>query len=153
MRRHVYTLLSDPILYQFEQRAITFPNYASRATERSYSATSQTWDRNRKPWELHGVQTKSRPSSKTPGKVLRPADVQKELIYLGDPLKLANHVFNLLRQDKFDDAELLVQTASKSFPCTVSWNHLINWQLSQGKVNGAIKSYNEVCHSTFPSGT
>jgi hypothetical protein len=153
MRRHVYSLLSDPILYQFEQRATTFPNYASRATKRSYSVTSQTWDRHRKPWELQGEQTKSRPSSKTPGKVLRPTDVQKELVYLGDPLKLANHVFNLLRQEKFDDAELLVWTASKSFPCTVSWNHLINWQLSQGKVNVAIKSYNEVCNSALPSGT
>jgi hypothetical protein len=153
MRRHVYTLLGDPILYQFEQRTTTFPKYASLATERSYSATSQTWNRRRKPWELHGGQTKSRPSSKPPGKVLRPADVQKELTYLGDPLKLANHVFNLLRQDKFDDAELLVRTASKSYPCTVSWNHLINWQLSQGKVNVAVKSYNEVCNSALPSGT
>jgi tetratricopeptide (TPR) repeat protein len=69
------------------------------------------------------------------------------LTYLGDPLKLADHVLHLLRQNRFDEAELLVQTASKRFPCTVSWNHLMDWQLSQGKVNTAIKTYNAVCSS------
>jgi hypothetical protein len=149
MRRHVRTLLGDPILYQFGQRNTIIPEYTSRAIERSYSATSQTWDRGRKPWERRPKQNKSRPSSKTTGKVLHPGAIRKELTYLGDPLKLADHVFHLVRQNKFDEAELLVQTASKSFPCTVSWNHLMDWQLSQGKVNVAIKTYNEVCNSVL----
>lgn len=134
MRRHVRTLLEDPVLYQFAQKNTIVPKHTSRAIERSYS-TSQTWDRRRKL------------SSKTPGKVLDAGAIRKELTYLGDPLKLADHIFHLLRQDRFDEAELLVQTASKSFPCTVSWNHLMNWQLSQGKVNSAIKTYNAVCSS------
>jgi hypothetical protein len=142
MRRHVCTLLGDPILYQFGQRNTIVPEYTSRAIERSYTATSQTWERRPK-------QDKSRPSSKTTGKVLRPGAIRKELTYLGDPLKLADHVFHLVRQNRFDEAELLVQTASKSFPCTVSWNHLMDWQLSQGKVNVAIKTYNEVCNSVL----
>ena len=28
---------------------------------------------------------------------------------------------------------------------TCSWNHLVNFQVSQGKLNAAIKTYNEVC--------
>jgi hypothetical protein len=131
MRRHVRTLLGDPILYQFGQRNTIIPEYTSRAIERSYSATE------------------TRPSSKTTGNVLHPGAIRKELTYLGDPLKLADHVFHLVRQNRFDEAELLVQTASKSFPCTVSWNHLMDWQLSQGKVSVAIKTYNEVCNSVL----
>jgi pentatricopeptide repeat protein len=38
-----------------------------------------------------------------------------------------------------------VRAASKTIKCTVSWNHLIDWQLSKGKINGAIRIYNEVC--------
>jgi hypothetical protein len=146
MRRHLHTLLGDHILYQFGQRNTIVPKYALRATERNYSATSQIWDRGRKPVERRLRQNRFGPSSKTPGKLLDPAAIRKELIYLGDPLKLADHVFHLLKQDRFDEAELLVQTASKSFPCTVSWNHLVDWQLSHGKVNVAIKTYNEVCN-------
>jgi hypothetical protein len=153
MRRHVFTFLGDSILYQAEQRTTDFLKYASPANQRSYSATSQTWDRRRKPWEAHGKKKQLPPSAKTPHKLLRLGDVRKELDYLRDPLKLANHVLNLLRQDRFDEAELLVQTASKSFPCTVSWNHLIDWELSKGKVNVAIKTYNEVCKYALPSGT
>lgn len=149
MRRHGRTLLDDSIFYQFGQASTILPKHASRPIERSYSATARTWDQRRKPWEQRGEQNKSRPSSKTTERVLRPADIQKELTYLGDPLKLASHVLALLRQGKSDEVELLVRTASKSFPCTVSWNHLIDWQLSQGKVNVAVKTYNEVCDPIF----
>lgn len=142
MRRHVRTLLGDPILHQFRRRNKIVPEYTSRAVERSYSSTSQTWEQDVK-------QNKSPPSSKTPGKVLNPGAIRKELTYLGDPLKLADHVFHLLRQDKFHEAELLVQTASKSLSCTVSWNHLMDWQLSQGKINTAIKTYNAVRGSSL----
>lgn len=64
--------------------------------------------------------------------------------YLKDPLKLADTVREYLRDDKFDEALALTQFASKDVQCTVSWNHLINWQLTKGKVRGALKSYNEV---------
>jgi hypothetical protein len=101
-------------------------------------------DQSQKPRER--VVKKGSPQlSKTPGKILDPGAIRKELTYLGDPLKLADHVFQLLRQDRFDEAKLLVQAASKSLPCTVSWNHLMDWQLSRGKVNSAIKTYNAVC--------
>ena len=145
MRRHVYALLGEPILYQSGQRPTFPPKYASRAIERSYSEITRTWDRRLKPWERRSSQNRSLPSSRAPRRSSRLIDVEKELSYLGDPLKLANQVCKLLVQDKFDDAELLVQTASKHHPCTVSWNHLINWQLSKGKVNDALKTYNEVC--------
>lgn len=66
--------------------------------------------------------------------------------YGNDPLKLAEEVRGLLRKDKFDDAEEVVRSASKhADQFTVSWNHLIDWQMSQGKVNGAMKTYQDVC--------
>lgn len=70
--------------------------------------------------------------------------LREELKYLGDPLKLAEYIDDLLRKNAFDKAVELVRMASKSIPCTVSWNHLINYELSLGRVNGAVKLYNEV---------
>lgn len=62
-----------------------------------------------------------------------------------DPLQLADFVRKTLRKDDFENAETLVRVASKDVQCTVSWNHLIDWQLSKGRMNAAIKTYNEVC--------
>ena len=70
--------------------------------------------------------------------------LREELKYLRDPLKLAEYVDSLLRKGGFDKAAELVRMASKSIPCTVSWNHLINYELSQSRVNSAVKLYNEV---------
>ena len=70
-----------------------------------------------------------------------------QLKHLKDPLKLAEHVRATLREDDFESALAIVRAASKDTQCVVSWNHLIDWQLSKKKMNGAIKSYNEVCTS------
>lgn len=71
--------------------------------------------------------------------------VRKHLTYLQDPLKLAEFVRRTLRDDDFETAEKVVRAASKNIQCTVSWNHLVDWQLSKGRMNAAIKTYNEVC--------
>jgi hypothetical protein len=64
---------------------------------------------------------------------------------LGDPLKLADTVRVLLRQEHFEKAQDIVRSASVgSVQYIVSWNHLIDWQMSRGKVNGAMKTYQEV---------
>lgn len=70
--------------------------------------------------------------------------LREELKYLRDPLKLAEYVDSLLRKNGFDKAAELVRMAGNSIPCTVSWNHLISYEMSQGRVNGAVKLYNEV---------
>ena len=78
--------------------------------------------------------------------------VRKQLKYLKDPLKLAEHVRATLREDDFESAMAIVRAASKDTECIVSWNHLIDWQLSKGRMNGAMKTYNEVFTFTYFSG-
>lgn len=70
--------------------------------------------------------------------------VRKHLTYLKDPLKLADFVLRALRNDEFENTIMVVRAASKNIQCIVSWNHLIDWQLSKGRMNAAIKLYNEV---------
>lgn len=75
--------------------------------------------------------------------------VRKHLVYLKDPLKLADFTRDLLRDSgDFQVALKIVQAASKNIQCTVAWNHLIDFTLSQGKMNAAIKLYNEVISSS-----
>lgn len=72
------------------------------------------------------------------------AELEKELLYLPDPLKLANNTLNLLRQDDHVKALEVVRYASNKMSCTVSWNHIIDYNMSKGRVTPAIKTYNEV---------
>ena len=70
--------------------------------------------------------------------------LQKHPEYANDPLKLAEYIRKALKGDDFDTALAVVRAASKRLACTVSWNHLIDWQMSKGKMNAALKTYNEV---------
>jgi len=70
--------------------------------------------------------------------------VQKQLQHLKDPLKLADYVVRRCQNGAFDEAQEVARAASKNMACTVSWNHLIDYQMSQGKMNSAFKTYNEV---------
>jgi hypothetical protein len=91
----------------------------------------------------------------TGGVPLRRKDYKLEMImgnvlkkhpeYANDPLKLAEYTRKALRGDDFETAIAVVRAASKGIACTVSWNHLIDWQMTKGKMNAAIKTYNEVC--------
>jgi len=76
-------------------------------------------------------------------------EVLRKLKFLKDPLKLAENVRLTLRDGEFDKAERLVRFASREGLYIVAWNHLINYQISHGKVNGAIKTYNEVSIPLF----
>lgn len=68
----------------------------------------------------------------------------KELVWLQDPVKLAENTISLLRNDDHEKALDTVRLASKKESCTVSWNHLIDYDMSKGKVQKAVKIYNEV---------
>lgn len=107
----------------------------------------------------------SRPESSEDGHALRPSlptsdslaekkqqqklryAVGKHLERLRDPWNIAQHVERTLRQtgdSRFDEVLLLVQTASKSTPVTVSWNHLIDHHFKMKRLRPAIKLFNEM---------
>ena len=71
--------------------------------------------------------------------------LELELRWLKDPVRLADHTVKLLHEDAFDKALELVRLASsKQVQCTVSWNHLIDYEMSKARVTNAIKLYNDV---------
>ncbi|KAL9008265.1 MAG: hypothetical protein Q9173_006595 [Seirophora scorigena] len=74
----------------------------------------------------------------------RERQLDQELVWLRDPLKLAENTISLLRRDDHEKALDTVRMASKSISCSVSWNHLIDYDMSKGKVQKAIKKYNEM---------
>ena len=103
-------------------------------------------------FEIRPVQTHPPPApyvgrSNRPTKQETPykkKNLEEELRWLKDPLKLATKVVDLLRQDEFQKALELVRLASKDVQCTVSWNHLVDYEMSKGRVTNASKIYNEV---------
>jgi len=76
------------------------------------------------------------------------AQIRRELQFLPDPLQLAGRVKAALKKGDEEKAVLLTQKASKMMSCTVSWNHLIDYQMSKGHVVPAMKTYNDVRRHT-----
>ncbi|KAF9875624.1 pentatricopeptide repeat domain-containing protein [Colletotrichum karsti] len=71
--------------------------------------------------------------------------VNKNLEYLQDRWKVAKHVEATLKKDRFEEALLLTQRASKNDQCVVAWNHLIDHVLNvQKRLNLAIKLFNDM---------
>lgn len=68
----------------------------------------------------------------------------KELQYLQDPLKLADHIRYVLQNDDEAKAQALVRLSSRAMANTISWNHLIDYQMKQGRTKAALETYNEV---------
>ena len=86
-----------------------------------------------------------------PQKTMYPrAALETELRYLNDPLKLAKNTLELLRRNDHVKALELVRLASRKMPCIVSWNHIIDYDMSKGKVAAAVKTYNEVGIALMP---
>lgn len=82
------------------------------------------------------------------------SNLERELRWLKDPVKLADHTVKLLREDDLEKALETVRLASKYMECTVSWNHLIDYEMSKARVAVAVKLYNEVssylvCHPAY----
>lgn len=77
--------------------------------------------------------------------------VNKQLEYLEDPWKIGNYVEDALSDNRFDEALLLTQKASKDQQVVVSWNHLIGYSLEQQQVRKAIRIYNEVSCRPLPA--
>ena len=70
--------------------------------------------------------------------------LRKELQYLTDPIKLAEHVDYVLRCKQPDRALDLCRLASKHMPCTVSWNHVVSWYMGNKQISKAMDIYNEM---------
>ncbi|KAF2167717.1 hypothetical protein M409DRAFT_21869 [Zasmidium cellare ATCC 36951] len=93
-----------------------------------------------------------KPNSKSPNKLSvattpRGSDdkaLKKELEWLKDPVKLADHVHYTLRDKNVEKAINLCRLASKSMSCIVAWNNVIDWHVKNQKVNAAIDIYNEM---------
>lgn len=83
----------------------------------------------------------NRPSTVGPYKK---SDLEREVRWLKDPVKLADHAVKLLQEDDFEKALEIVRLASKDVECTVSWNHLIDYEMSTARVANAVRLYNEV---------
>lgn len=81
----------------------------------------------------------------TESRRLRKEFLETELKYLKDPLKLADHIKHVLQANDEEKALALVRLSSKALANTVSWNHVIDWQMKHGKTKAALETYNEVC--------
>ena len=79
-----------------------------------------------------------------PEKEPNPLNLETELKYLKDPLKLANHIEYILKHDKQPKAMALIRLSSRTLTNIVSWNHMIDWQMKNGKTKAALDTYNEV---------
>ena len=75
---------------------------------------------------------------------LDPTALEKELRYLQDPMKLADNTISLLKKNDFEKALALVKMSSRTMACTVSWNHLMDYEMFKGRVSNAMKTYNDV---------
>ncbi len=83
-----------------------------------------------------------------PGRKAKPSSlewaVKKQLKYMDDPFVIGRRVEKVLAEHNFDEAVLLTRQASKKASVVVSWNHLIEYEMKRGRLNHAIKLYNEV---------
>ncbi|TQS37315.1 hypothetical protein Golomagni_02215 [Golovinomyces magnicellulatus] len=61
-----------------------------------------------------------------------------------DPLKLADYIRRVLNKGNFELALTTVREASRKIQCVVSWNHLIDWLMSKGKMRAAFKIFQEM---------
>lgn len=106
------------------------------------------------PTKLHSHPSVSVPYTKRKKRAIAESSVfskkslEIELSWLWDMLKLSDHTLNLLQKDEFHKAYELLKLASKKYDCTISWNHLINYEMSKGRVASAINLFNDVCNST-----
>ena len=76
--------------------------------------------------------------------------IKQETKFLRDPLKLSTNTLQLLKRGNKDRALEIVKAISKYGSYVVAWNHLIDYEMSQKRVNSAMEIYNDVCWS-FPA--
>lgn len=79
--------------------------------------------------------------------------LRKELDFLQDRFKLAEHVDYTLRNNNPDKALDMCRLASRNMECVVAWNHVVAWHMKNSRVNKAIDIFNEMKkRGQFPDG-
>ncbi|KAF1812980.1 hypothetical protein P152DRAFT_513983 [Eremomyces bilateralis CBS 781.70] len=73
-----------------------------------------------------------------------PKSLEAELRWLKDPVRLADHVQRLLLLSEVSKATEMIHLASKTQKCTVPWNLLLDHLMRSGKVNEAMKTFNDM---------
>jgi len=123
------------------------PKHNDQAPDR-HERGSSAWVKS----AIYQKQNKSIIAARTGPRLLRrkPTDahLRTELKYLNDPFKLAQHILYVLQTGDEQKALALVRLSSRNLDNTVSWNHVVDWQMKQGKTSVAIDTYNEVCKSS-----
>lgn len=111
--------------------------------QKTYDPT-KTWIKNNEHRKVR-VPSEDQQDGKMPNMNLAlEKKIRRELQYLPDPLKLADHVRGVLKKGDVEKALGLTRIASKDMECIVSWNHIIGHLLSEKQVAAALKIYNEV---------
>lgn len=72
--------------------------------------------------------------------------LHRELRWLADPRALADRVARLLAEKDLASAAAMTRMAqARGVPCTVAWNHLMDYCMKQGEPLAAFRFYNDVC--------
>lgn len=69
--------------------------------------------------------------------------VKRQLEHLNDSWAVAQRVEETLLKDRFEEALLLTQEASRDGQMVVSWNRLIEYMFKKQQLSQAIKVFNE----------
>lgn len=152
MRRYISTVFADVLHAHRPPRPLPLTRQAVQtisrrprgyATEATRFESAQIPD----PGLDVGIRKPYLPNRASPQQQDEPfsrTSLEHEMRWLKDPLKLGDCIVRLLKQDGFQKALALVRLASKNIECTVSWNYLIDFYMSKGRVSDAVKLYNEV---------
>lgn len=96
------------------------------------------------PRELEAVHPADSTVAKEAAKRRLKRAVNEHLDRMDDPWTIGKYVEKALARGAFEEALLLVEKASRNQQLVVSWNHLIDYQLTQDRIKDAIKLYNDV---------
>lgn len=153
LRRCIRTVFADilPIHPPLRTSNRFLPKHPGQTTclPRGYNTDAIPFEKPppRGPPGLPPLPTRYVPRSNRPEPQEEPfskSSLELELRWLKDPMKLAKHTVELLKGDQQQKALAIVRLASRDVPCTVSWNHLVDYEMGKGRVANGVKLYNEV---------
>jgi pentatricopeptide repeat protein len=131
----------------FQRSLVLTPHFTTQLPRRRISTAVETNPRD----ALSDLEPLPRPKIiEAPGKkggsivISNEKSLQRELEWLKDPVKLAQHINYTLRNEEAEKALNLCRLASRKMECVVSWNHVVAWHMARGKVNAAIDIFNEM---------
>ncbi|KAK4494032.1 hypothetical protein PRZ48_015218 [Zasmidium cellare] len=150
VQRCIRSIAGDEVLLQSIRRPLLLtPHLANRPPRRRVATAAPVRnDESQDALSAHFGDANTNKSNKLSlAKSSKSSDdkaIRKELEWLKDPVKLAEHVHYTLREKKIEKAINLCRIASKSMTCIVAWNHVIDWHIKNQRVNAAIDIYNEM---------